>query len=115
MDGLIERWKTIKDHENYEVSTYGRVRRKKDYKILSQSSNRQDGYLRVALDRKKYCVHRLVADTFYDRDGTRAVTHMDGNKRNNILPNLYTKIPSKGATNDDKKGATNDDFCPLLF
>ena len=80
MEGFIELWRPVRGHENYEISNLGQVRRRKDRKILHQSANHDGGYLRVALDRRKYCVHRLVAETFFAGDPGRAVTHADGNK-----------------------------------
>lgn len=101
MEGLIELWRPIRGHENYEVSNLGRVRRGKDRKILHQSVNHDGGYLRVALDRRKYCVHRLVAETFFAGDLGRVVTHADGNKRNNSLSNLVYEVPQMSATTED--------------
>lgn len=91
----------VRDHEQYEVSNFGNVRRRKDRKILRQSANYAGGYLRVALDRKKYCVHRLVADTFFDKDPGIPVTHADGNRQNNELENLVFEVPQSSATNED--------------
>lgn len=86
---LIERWNDVKDNPKYEVSNTGRVRNKKTERILSQSLNRPNGYLRVGIDGKHYYVHRLVADSFYDGDHTNMdVNHRDGNRTNNELSNL---------------------------
>ena len=86
---MTEFWKEVRDHPKYEVSNIGRVRNKKTGKMLSQSLNHPNGYMRVGLDRKHYYVHRLVADSFYDGDHTKMdVNHIDGNKLNNELPNL---------------------------
>lgn len=86
---MHEIWKSVKGHDGYEVSTLGEVRNKKTGRILRQSLNRKDGYLRVGLDGKHCYVHRLVADAFYDGDHEcMDVNHIDGNKYNNELPNL---------------------------
>lgn len=87
-DELIERWVAVRDHPNYEVSNCGQVRRTKDRKILKQSVNQTGGYLRVALDRKKYYVHRLVASSFGLGSDGSDVRHLDGDHLNNSLPNL---------------------------
>ena len=88
MEGLIERWVAVRDNPKYEVSNQGQVRRAKDGKILKQSVNQTGGYLRVALDRKKYYVHRLVASSFGLESNGSDVRHLDGDHLNNALPNL---------------------------
>lgn len=44
--------------------------------------------MRVALNREKYYVHRLVANSFFDGDTNCIVKHLDGNKTNNSIANL---------------------------
>jgi hypothetical protein len=63
----MELFKPIKDFENYEVSTLGRIRNSKTGKFLKFYEIR--GYKRVDLQNaeKKACkflVHRLVLETF---------------------------------------------------
>lgn len=50
----------------------------------------KDGYFRVALDYKKYYVHRLVAWEFHPktRNIKLVIDHLDGNKQNNDFRNL---------------------------
>ena len=62
----MEIWLPIKDFENYEISSWGRIRNKKG-QILSPYKNHK-GYLKIGLakdgkDHKKR-IHRLVAETF---------------------------------------------------
>lgn len=86
---MIERWVEVRGHPDYEVSSIGRVRNKKNEGILSAHVNKKGGYLRVTLDGKHHYVHRLVADSFYDGDHTgREVNHINGDKMDNTLPNL---------------------------
>lgn len=89
----MEKWLPIEDFSNYEVSSLGRVRNVKTGRILKANRN-SAGYLTVCLSKSsiKYtkCVHRLVADTFYDGDHEGLdVNHEDGNKNNNFIGNLY--------------------------
>lgn len=90
----MEKWITIREHPNYEVSNRGNVRNKRNGYILKPQLNRKDGYHRVSLNGKRYYVHRLVADAFFDGEHQEMdVNHIDGNKLNNDLTNLewYTR------------------------
>lgn len=87
----MEKWNTISDYPNYEVSDQGRVRNRKSGRILKTELVK--GYPRVLLvDRSRHrpaMVHRLVAEEFTteDHDGLQ-VNHIDGDKTNNKLSNL---------------------------
>lgn len=88
----MERWLTIKDFPNYEVSDKGKIKNSKTGRILKTRIN-EHGYEQVQLRKDRFPitkrVHRLIADTFYDgnHDGLD-VNHIDGNKTNNSLDNL---------------------------
>jgi hypothetical protein len=85
----LEKWITIREHPNYEVSNRGNVRNKRNGYILKPQLNRKDGYHRVSLNGKRYYVHRLVADAFFDGEHQEMdVNHIDGNRLNNDLTNL---------------------------
>lgn len=102
----MEKWIDAKGFEGYyEVSNFGRVRRKKGetiYKdgrvahfsetVLISSPNRK-GYLKVYLSKKskKYTksVHRIVAESFIKNPhDKKTVNHIDGDKTNNKVENL---------------------------
>lgn len=98
---MEEIWKPIKDYEGlYQVSNLGNVRslnRKIKNRNLKEKIKKFDktkfGYLRVELNnngkKKKYLVHRLVAQTFLDNPNNYpCVNHKDENKNNNIVSNL---------------------------
>lgn len=85
----MEYWLKVKGHPNYSVSNCGRVMNDAKGRELSQYSNDRRGYLRVFIEGKKYYVHRLVADAFFDGDHTGMdVIHIDGDPRNNHIANL---------------------------
>lgn len=89
-----EEWRTIPNIEKYEVSSFGRIRKKRDGKILLQRDNNRTGYFRVSLydDNNKPIlkyVHRLVAEVFcYRGDDCNYVDHIDTDKKNNFASNL---------------------------
>lgn len=93
---MKEIWKDIKDWEDYyEISNLGRIRNKKTRHIRVLDKN-SAGYLRVCLynsqnklKKKRYFVHRLVADAFIENKENKAeVNHIDSNKLNNCVNNL---------------------------
>lgn len=102
-----EVWKNIKGYENYQVSNFGRVKRKSGFdeskhyrkeKILKQ--NNAKGYFQVALyknkKRKDFKVHRLVCNAFLiNNKNKKQVNHKDGNKLNNNISNLEWCTPSE--------------------
>lgn len=88
----MEIWIKIKDVDDYEVSSNGRVRNRKTGRIMKTPIN-DKGYPTVMLRKNKFYVnkrvHRLVADNFYDGDHEGLdVNHRDGNKTNNHVSNL---------------------------
>lgn len=94
----MEKWMSIPDHSEYEVSDSGRIRRavagRKTYigKVLADHRV-SSGYRKVSLTKagkvlQRY-VHRLVMAAFVGPapDG-HEVNHIDGDKANNALANL---------------------------
>lgn len=96
-----EQWSAIENHNDYEVSNYGRVRSWKTYsgkrgresRILKPKGLRNRRYLAVCLSMGKRSVtkeiHRLVAEAFHGPcpDGYMA-RHLDGDSHNNKASNL---------------------------
>lgn len=95
-----EVWRTIHYRDirpdMYEVSNYGRIRRKDTLKLIYPNV-RGNGYAYVRLSLNEHCtsrifsIHRLVAYHFcegYCEKTTNIVNHKDGNKLNNFYVNL---------------------------
>lgn len=86
-----EVWKKICDYPNYEISSFGRV--KKGERLLAPSINKY-GYLTVSLCCNSHCasfrIHRLVAIAFLGRPpfAGALIAHNDGQRTNNVINNL---------------------------
>ena len=91
----MEKWKQIKTNPNYFISNHGRVKNKKGL-IMKLTPHKRKGrhntatYQRIELKqpRKKYLVHRLVAEHFLKGDKDLVVNHIDENGSNNHYKNL---------------------------
>ena len=79
--------------DRYEISDKGKVRLKKNKKILKGNNpDNEKGYVRVALKNiygksKKYPLHRMVMSSFIGYSSLD-VDHRNGNKLDNSLRNL---------------------------
>ena len=94
-----EKWAVIAEFEDYEVSTFGRVRRIKTQEILKQAENK-NGYYQVLLyreedgfvekQRKTRTVHRLVCKAFWGEppEERPICDHIDRCRSNNYYLNL---------------------------
>lgn len=106
----MEKWKKLSIRDDYEVSNYGRIRRKKrglarDRKYADEYSypkfyKEKGGYYRVNFfvndKRTVFLVHRLVAIEWIPNPMNKAeVNHKDGNKSNNHVSNLEWNTKSE--------------------
>lgn len=89
-----ERWRDIEELKNkYEISDYGRIRRKDNHKFRSQNFSNKNYYItmRFYIDGKWFTLrpHRLVAKYFVDNPNNYdTVNHKDMDKHNNYYKNL---------------------------
>jgi len=75
-------------YRNYVVTEDGNIKNESTDKYLS-ISKWIDGYCYVVIDRKKYYIHRLVAQYHIENpQNKKEVNHIDGNKSNNHFSNL---------------------------
>jgi hypothetical protein len=117
---LTERWKQIPEHEDYWVSTQGRVwsekkRRGSAYGFLTPYTNESGRYLVISLykngERKQRLIHGMVASCFLgERPEGHEVHHINGDTRDNRVANLeYRKADENtSATEVEDTG----DFAP---
>ena len=88
-----EIWKDIEGYENYQISSFGRVKSVKFGKEKILKPRIKKGYLLVDLyknGKRKMCsIHRLVAMTFLpNSQNLPQVNHIDENSLNNKVDNL---------------------------
>ena len=106
-------WKTIPTYPNYEVSSFGEVRRVGSDKPLKLSTKKgKHPYQRAHLcknGKAKYIlVHRLVLETFVGPcpKGYQCL-HLDNNPRNNKLDNLRWGTPKENHSTINRNGERN--------
>lgn len=86
-------WRKIKQNTNYSINENGQIKNDLTGKIKAPYANKLTGYLEVDLwnnnKRKKYSVHRLLAEAFIENSNDKpCIDHKDGNRQNNDLSNL---------------------------
>lgn len=86
-----EIWKAIEDtNEIYEVSNYGRIRRKyksRDHRLL-RPYRKKEKWLTIKISGKEIEVHKLVANAFLEVEEGKCIYHKDENICNNHADNL---------------------------
>lgn len=91
---MEEIWKDIKEYENlYQVSNIGRVKslnyNHTGREEILKCTKAKNGYIYIDFKRKKYLVHRLVAQAFIPNPfGFPYINHKDENPSNNCVSNL---------------------------
>lgn len=108
---LMEKWQTINDFENYQVSSFGNVKR--NDKLLKQGYCKK-GYPRVYLSvngkKKTIRTHILVAKVFLNHNSSNSklvVDHIDNNKLNNHIDNLRIVTNRENCSKDKKYKTSN--------
>jgi hypothetical protein len=86
-----EEWKPILNHENYEISNEGNIRRKSTGTPVKQALDDREYYsIMLWTNKKQYKkrVHRLIWNSFNDCECKQTVDHINQDKHDNRLENL---------------------------
>lgn len=108
----IEAWMLIDGYDNYEVSSFGRLRNNITNKILKPINN-GNGYIRITLTKNSLCkkiyIHRLVAEAFCEHvENNNIVDHIDRNRANNHFKNLrWVNLSINGKNSNISKNNTS--------
>lgn len=108
-----EIWKDIPNYEEYyEVSNFGRVRRKA---YIMKCRLTYDGYPAITLcgggEQKSKTIHRLVAESFVENPNNKTqVNHKDGIKSNTAASNLEWVTPSENVIHALELGLKQKDW-----
>lgn len=99
---MIEVWKQSRNHPDFEISNFGRVKNIKTGNIRKPSNN-GEGYYFVGYREKnnykkviRFYIHREVADLFISRiKPTEQINHKDFDPSNNKVDNLEITTPKQ--------------------
>lgn len=88
----MEVWKEINNYPSYFVSNFGNIKRNEKLLKGGLRGNKNKLYKGVSLRnngiQKSFFIHRLVGETFLEKNGYNEIDHIDGNKLNNNISNL---------------------------
>ena len=106
-----EVWRVIDGNSNYEISSYGRVKKIKNNALMKPRFNEATGYaflsLRTNKTRRTTHIHQLIAKAFIDNpQNKKYVDHIDNDRRNNSIKNLRWCTQSEN--NQNSKLAKNN-------
>jgi hypothetical protein len=95
----MENFITITQCPDYEISNLGRIRNKKNGRIMKQTINFQ-GYKVLTLNKKTFYVHKLLGIAFIQNPLNKLwIDHINNNKTDNNLLNLRWVTSSENNQN----------------
>ena len=115
-EGSVVDFIPLKGFENdYEIlNTYHfTIRKKSNKRVVKETLNNVNGYLRVALNRKLYLKHRLIALQFLqnpDPINNDVIDHINHDKTDNHLSNLRFCSSSDNNRNKSSRNGIQYEF-----
>ena len=103
-------------NKSYEVSNLGRLRNKHN-KVIQKGNVNKNGYVDVSIEGQKYCLHRLVLQTWKPIDNFEEMTvdHVNGIRTDNKIENLQWKsLEENVALMIVNRGELNKELTRLL-
>jgi len=111
-----EVWTDISVAPEYMISSFGRVKRKRDDFYPKIGLNKARGYYQVKLNGKSYYLHRLLAQAFIPNPENKPqVDHIDGNPQNNCLSNLRWATHAENMRNRKKHRNNTSEYTGVTF
>lgn len=92
-----ECWVDLQQYPNHQISTYGRIRNKKNGHILKPHIDKY-GYARLSIGNiDNICIHRLMCETFYGEPqfDKAQVNHLNSKRSDNHILNLEWCTPKE--------------------
>ena len=108
MNATQDQWLTCIADNDYEINDVTfQIRRISNHRVVAETYN--NGYIKVALNRKTMCKHRVIALQFIPNDDPEhktQVDHINHDRADNRLENLRWTTPSENSRN--RTGARNN-------
>lgn len=115
---MKEIWKDIDYSKGYQISNFGRVKRKSGYiihrkktgslrrvkELILKPRMHTGGYTRVYLNSKDYYIHRLVAEFFIGIPIGMEINHKNSIRSDNRLSNIEVVTRSQNIQHSYKHG-----------
>ena len=110
-------WFDVKDDDDYEIKNiypYD-IRRKSNEKIITNTINKKDGYIHVALNSKPYQKHVLIAKHFIPNpDHLPIVDHINHNRTDYHISNLRWVSAKENCRNKSGYGGQKYNYLDSL-
>ncbi len=88
-EDIKEEWRIFPEDNNYSVSNRGYIKNLKTKKIIKGSLDKISGYMRTAIKKTSFFIHRIVAITFLPNpENKKTVNHKNKNRTDNRIENL---------------------------
>lgn len=102
----------FKEYKGYHINEDGVVLGISG-KVIKGTKNSKGYYQTTGKNKKKYLIHRLIAECWIDCPGDSKlyhVNHIDGDKSNNCITNLEWLVPKDHCNVDNKRRLSKNKY-----